>query len=154
VTGKIEAIFVAESKKSKINSVTLAQLEAGRGIIGDRYHTLANQHAEKNINILQNHITLVEKENLDTFLRDHKSHLDYGQFRRNILTSGIDLNALVGKEFTIGTARCHGIELCEPCRSLSHIAHNAVLPGLVDKGGLRAIILNDGTLAIGSDIKE
>ena len=154
MTGKIEAIFVAESKRSKVNSVNSAQLEAGRGIIGDRYHILSNEHVKANVNVLQNHITFVEKENLDAFLSDHKSQLDYGEFRRNILTSGIDLNALVGKEFTIGTAKFRGFELCEPCRTLSHIAHSAVLPGLVNKGGLRAIIVDGGTLAIGSDIKE
>ena len=82
MTGKIEAIFVAESKRSKVNSVNSAQLEAGRGIIGDRYHILSNEHVKANVNVLQNHITFVEKENLDAFLCDHKS-----QFRSSLYVS-------------------------------------------------------------------
>lgn len=35
--------------------------------------------------------------------------------RRNIITFGVDVNNLVGKEFSFGSARLRGTKLCDPC---------------------------------------
>ena len=75
-----------------------------------------------------------------------------GDFRRGVITEGIDLNALVGKTFMVGDVRVYGAELCEPCAYLASITTQAVLPGLVHKGGLRGRILDSGTLSVGDEI--
>ena len=76
--------------------------------------------------------------------------------RRNLLTRGIDLNALVGRPFTIGTVKCLGQRLCEPCAHLERLTANAGKPGtlraLIHKGGLRADILSDGEIHVGDNI--
>ena len=75
--------------------------------------------------------------------------------RRNVFTRGIDLNALVGKPFTIGDVQCLGQRLCEPCAHLERLTTNAGKPGtlraLIHKGGLRADVLNDGEIRVGDD---
>ena len=58
-----------------------------------------------------------------------------------VLTRGIDVNALVGREFTIGDVRCRGMRLCEPCTVVQRYASRPVLRPLVHRGGLRADIL-------------
>lgn len=67
-------------------------------------------------------------------------------FRRNVITSGMDLNALVGEEFEIQGVRFRGVEECRPC----HWMEQAFAPGaehfLRGRGGLRAMILSDGKL--------
>ena len=72
------------------------------------------------------------------------------------LTRGIDLNALVGKPFTIGDVQCLGQRLCEPCAHLERLTAKAGKPGtlraLIHKGGLRADVLNDGEIRVGDDI--
>ena len=72
--------------------------------------------------------------------------------RRQVLTRGIDLNALGGREFTVGSVRCRGVELCEPCAQLQSVTQDGVLKGLVHRGGLRADVLNDGDVAVGDAV--
>jgi MOSC domain-containing protein YiiM len=73
--------------------------------------------------------------------------------RRNVVTRGIDLNALVGHEFWLGTVRCRGMRLCEPCVVIERYASRPVLRQLVHRGGLRADILQDGVIHVGDDVQ-
>ena len=97
--GKVEEIHIAPQTSSKVQQVDQARLETGKGIVGDRYHEIAGILMSRNQTVPDNHLTLIAKEELDTFLTNHQSELKYGVFRRNIVTSGIDLNALVGRKF-------------------------------------------------------
>ena len=72
--------------------------------------------------------------------------------RRNVVTRGIELNGLVGHEFTIGSIRCRGMRLCEPCIVIERYASRPILRPLVHRGGLRADILEDGTIAVGDTV--
>ena len=68
---------------------------------------------------------------------------------RSVLVSGVDLNSLIGKRFTIGDVGFEGVEECKPCYWMDE----AVAPGanafLVGRGGLRCRILAGGTLRCG-----
>lgn len=149
--GTIEAIYIATGKREAVIQVETAELEAGKGIVGDRYHMLAEQHLEKGLDVPANHISFVEAENLDEFMSQHELEFDYGAFRRGVITRNIDLNALVGKRFRVGAALCYGEELCEPCSYLASIIHPAVLPELDIKAGLRAVILESGYIELGDN---
>jgi len=152
--GKVESIYIATKKRQAVEALNLAKLEAGKGIVGDRYHQMSSNMLAKGKAAPLNHITLIAKEELDAFLKRHNTDLNYGDFRRNVITRGIDLNALVGKEFHVGSARCKGFELCEPCQTLSRTVYGAVLPELVHRAGLRAAILEDGELKPDDTIKQ
>jgi MOSC domain-containing protein YiiM len=69
-------------------------------------------------------------------------------FRRNIITRGVDLNMLIGREFTVQGVRFLGTAECSPC----HWQDGAFAPGTEDalqgRGGLRARILSDGVLKV------
>ena len=151
--GRVEGIFIATKKRQKVKPLEFANLEAGKGILGDRYHRMSTNMVPEGKSTPSNHITFVAKEELKAFIARHKSNLDYGDFRRNIITSQVNLNALVGKEFLVGSARCRGVELCEPCQVLSKTVSDKVLPELIHRAGLRAIILDDGALKIGDKIE-
>ena len=58
--GTIERIYLAPGKRQAVEQVEAASLEAGRGIVGDRYHQLAEQHLAKGMEVMQNHVSLVE----------------------------------------------------------------------------------------------
>jgi MOSC domain-containing protein YiiM len=79
--------------------------------------------------------------------------LEPSEHRRNIITRGIDLNGLVGLEFSVGEVRCRGMRLCEPCTVVQRYAGRPVLRALVHRGGLRADILSEGTIKIGDPIR-
>jgi len=76
--------------------------------------------------------------------------VDAGAIRRNLVTRGVALNHLVGREFRVGAARLKGIRLGEPC---DHMEALSGVPGirkaLVHRGGLRAEILEGGLVRVG-----
>ena len=67
--------------------------------------------------------------------------------RRNVITEGLELNALVGLEFEIQGIRFVGVEQCRPCYWMNNaFRHEQAETWLKDNGGLRARILTDGIL--------
>ena len=67
--------------------------------------------------------------------------------RRNVITEGLDLNALIGREFEIQGIRFVGVEECRPCYWMNNaFRHEQAESWLKGKGGLRARILTDGVL--------
>jgi MOSC domain-containing protein YiiM len=151
--GRVEAIVIAPDAKAPMVRVDSAFARAERGLEGDRYFekrgTFSNVHGRGY------DLTLIEAEVLDT-LELPMGQLAPEEARRNVLTRGIDLNALVGKPFTIGDVQCLGQRLCEPCAHLERLAANAGKPGtlraLIHKGGLRADLLSDGEIRVGDEI--
>lgn len=149
MSGIVENIYISKAHKEPPQAIAPVSLRAGMGIVGDRYHARSEALLAAGDEVQSNHITLIAKEELDAFLQRNDADIDYASFRRNVLTSGIDLYALIGKKFKLGTALCQGVEDCEPCALLAATVHRAVLPELEKKAGLRAIILEDGDLNIG-----
>ena len=97
-------------------------------------------------------LTLIASEALEGLEADTGIRLSAADSRRQVLTRGIDLNMLVGREFTVGAVRCRGVELCEPCAHLQSVTQDGVLSGLVHRGGLRADVLSDGEVAVGDAV--
>ena len=78
--------------------------------------------------------------------------LDPGQARRNLVTRGVPLNHLVGKEFQVGGVVLRGLRLCEPCGHLEGLTIKGVKDGLCHRGGLRAQIVRGGVVKTGDAI--
>lgn len=130
--------------------VECATARAGRGLEGDRYFyqrgTWSNRHRRGH------DLTLIEAEVLDA-LTLPGGQLSAEEARRNLVTRGVGLNALVGKRFRVGAVECFGQRLCEPCAHLERLAGKAgTLRGLIHTGGLRADVLADGEIRVGSEI--
>lgn len=69
--------------------------------------------------------------------------------RRNVITSGLALNALVGREFEIQGIGFLGVEECRPCHWMNRAFDRAgVEDWLRGQGGLRARILKSGVLRV------
>ena len=134
-----------------MRSIDAAELVPGRGIVGDRYHDGVGEFspAEQDPD---HELTLIEIEHVERFVTESGVPLEPGDLRRNVVTRGVDLNALVGREFALGAARLRGVRLCEPCRYLAELVHEAVVPGLVHKAGLRACIVRGGVVEPGDPV--
>jgi MOSC domain-containing protein YiiM len=74
--------------------------------------------------------------------------------RRNVVTTGVDLNALVGRRFRVGDVECEGVELCEPCNHLESMTYPGLIKGMVHRAGLNADILTDGDISVGDAVAE
>jgi MOSC domain-containing protein YiiM len=140
VPGSVESIAVASEESALPSAVGEIEV-TDRGLVGDRYGEAGD-------------ITLIEAEALEGLRSDTGIDLSHEESRRQVLTRGIDLNALVGKRFTVGTVECEGIELCEPCNHLQSLTKPGVLRGMVHRAGLRADIVGPGRIAVGDTVTE
>jgi MOSC domain-containing protein YiiM len=147
VAGRVEEINIAAELEGALGPVDAVDALAGQGLRGDRYCSERPRLAGEGRDI-----TLIQAEALDGLLEDHGIALRPAESRRNVLTRGIDLNALVGERFTVGEAECVGIEPCEPCSHLQKLTQPGVLRGLVHRGGLRADIVRGGRIAVGDRV--
>ena len=149
--GTVVAIFISAGAAQPMSSVDAVRAVPGNGLEGDRYfqsHGTFFQHEEGRPD---KEVTLIEQEALEALHREYHLELEARATRRNIVTSGIALNHLVGVEFKIGTARLKGIRLCEPCAHLEMLTGQE-LKGLTHRGGLRAQVIQAGEIRAGSPI--
>lgn len=151
--GSVSAIFVTQSAAAPMRPVDTAQLEAGLGIVGDRYHAGAGTWSRPGReHDAGRQVTLIEAEAVEAVAREHDLAFAPRDARRNIVTRGVALNDLVGAEFTVGRVRLRGIELCEPCSHLQDLVGDPVLEPLVHRGGLRCDVLDTGTVRVGDTL--
>jgi MOSC domain len=141
--GSVAAILTAADAESPLGRVDTVDAVAGRGLKGDRYHDGRGTFSGPGHGY---QLTLVEAEVLDSI------DLPWEQARRNIVTRGIALNALVGVRFKIGAVECIGRRLAEPCAHLEKLARPGLLRPLVHRGGLRADILEGGRITVGDPV--
>jgi MOSC domain-containing protein YiiM len=147
--GTVVSINITPQAEAPMQSVDEVRAIPGRGLEGDRYLDNKGRAPE-----VKRELTLIEAEAIEAFKNELK--VDYGlsDSRRNVVTRGVPLHHLVGKEFWVGEVKARGIMLCEPCAHLQKLTVKQVLPGLVHRAGLRAQILTEGTIRIGAAVKE
>ncbi len=121
----------------------------GSGIEGDRYFRPPGSPEDHSRTGWE--ITLVELEAIEDMC--HAGiQISPDKTRRNIITSGISLNSLVGYEFLVGPIHLRGVRLCEPCDYLASKTDPRVLQSMSHRGGLRADILTNGIIHINDPI--
>lgn len=145
--GTVIGIFVAPAAEAPIVFLDSAVGIPGLGLEGDRYYKKGGTFSDRGE--AGRALTLIESEALEALERDYGIRLPYGEARRNIVTRGIALSHLVGKTFRCGSVLARGTRLCEPCSHLENISGLKVQRGLIHRGGLRADILQEGTIRIG-----
>lgn len=143
--GTVTGILIAPAAEAPLVRVDASIALPGRGLAGDRYAEGDGTFSGPGRGY---ELTLVEAEVLDEI------QLSWEDARRNIVTTGISLNALVGQRFHVGPVECVGRRLAEPCAHLEKLARPGLLRPLVHRGGLRADILSGGTISIGDEIAK
>jgi hypothetical protein len=151
VRGELVSIHVCGRAGAPLLQKDHADLIAGRGIQGDRYAAGLGEFSPP-VQDPDHELTLIDLAEIERFNAESCAALDPGAFRRNLVTRGIDLNALVGAEFSIGPARLRGVRLCEPCASLARRTHPGVIRAMVHRAGLRAGIVRGGRIRVGDAV--
>ena len=150
--GAVVSIHVAQSAGQAMETRDEVELVAGQGIPGDRYHSGRGEFSPTPMDP-DHELTLIALEEVEAFNRKAGQAMAPGEFRRNVVTRGVDLNQLVGMDFRLGSTVVRGIRLCEPCAYLARATCREVIPHLVGHGGLRAGIVQGGRLRIGDPVQ-
>jgi hypothetical protein len=145
--GTIEGIWIAPAAGEAPEARAAIRALAGQGLEDDRMVAGTGTFPSR---LPGSALTLIEAEVCDSFAPTLAPH----EHRRNLVTRGIALNGLVGRDFTVGAVRCRGMRLCEPCLVIERYASRPVLRALVHRGGLRADILEDGEIRVGDAVVD
>jgi len=143
---KVIEIAISENFGKIMKNVHSVESIAGRGLLDDRHFKAGNEKKSQ--------VTLIEIENINYYNQISKTNIPPKDFRRNIITEGVELNKLVGSEFFIGEVKVKGHDLCRPCKYLQKsLNQKNLVKELLRKGGLRCEILISGKISIGDKIK-
>ena len=122
-----------------ILEVDSVECVAGKGLVGDRYFgEKPDSKGQITFFVLEVHRQLCEKFG--------RPDTPLSVYRRNVITEGLDLNALVGQEFELQGIRFLGTEECRPCYWMDHAVAPGTEEAMKGKGGLHAKILTSGIL--------
>jgi len=152
MSGTVEGIFITAGAGQPMTSLAEAKAVAGSGLDGDRYAAGVGHYSDTPSPGGGRELTLIEAEVLESLRSELHVTLLPDECRRNVVTRGIRLEDLIGKHFRVGEVLCEGIRVCEPCVYLEGLTGKSVNAPLVHRGGLRANILEDGTLRIGNSV--
>lgn len=149
--GTVVSLHIARDAAESMISVPQVRVVPGRGLEGDRYFKATGTYSQKAG--ADREVTLIEIEAMEALKRDYEIEFQAGNSRRNIVTRGVPLNHLVGREFQVGNVSLRGLRLCEPCGHLEEVSGQPVRKGLVHRGGLRAQVLTEGIIRAGDPIQ-
>jgi MOSC domain-containing protein YiiM len=152
--GRVVAIYTAAGPGDPMQLRDEVRAVPGRGLDGDRYFCQNGTFSERRLPGREiTELTLIESEVIQHLRLEWGLDVAEADGRRNLVTRGVALNDLVGSEFRVGEVWLRGASLCEPCVSLvKSPEHRHLLRALAHKGGLRAEILNEGTIARGDPV--
>ena len=143
--GKVLEIGISKNKGDKIVNVNDVEAIKGKGLVGEKHFKEDNEKRCQ--------ITLIEIENINHYNKITGTTIPSINFLRNIVTEGIQLNELVGKEFFIGSVKVRAHDLCRPCKNLQEtLQQKNTVKELLRTGGLRCEILSSGKIYINDRI--
>jgi MOSC domain-containing protein YiiM len=150
--GRIVGIYIAPADGAPMQSRDEVRALAGKGLEGDRYADAAGKYSGTRIEDAKRAVTLIEREAVQGAADEYEIELAEGETRRNLVTEGVALNHLVGKEFQVGGVRLRGVDLAHPCAYLQDLTRPGVRKSLIHRGGLRAEIVHGGHIHLGDRV--
>lgn len=131
--------FGKEAADHPMTEVPQIDCVAGSGIRGDRYFDHKPDY--------KGQITFFAFETHEWLVEHFGLHgVEPRVYRRNVITRGVDLNTLIGREFEVQGVRFLGVEEAKPCLWMDKTVVDGAEQALRGRGGLRARILSDGTI--------
>jgi MOSC domain-containing protein YiiM len=142
--GAVRWIGLRPARRQRLVAVSRADLEPERGLIGDHYQSRTNRARQ---------VTLIQAEHIAAIA----AHLDLGpidpeRLRRNVVVSGINLHALKGQRFKLGSALLLATGECHPCSRMEEILGPGGYSAVRGHGGITARIIEAGHVQLGDPI--
>ncbi len=147
--GKVQRIIIGSVAKAPLHEVETIVAEAGRGLVGDRYHAGCGSFNAPQFDQRVREVTLIAAEAIEVCNDRLGTAFSPADFRRNIVTEGIDVMELKGVRIRIGKAWFRVVRSAPPCRYLSRLLDADMRSGLKGIGGVRAVIERSGTICVG-----
>ncbi|WP_395311650.1 MOSC domain-containing protein [Mycobacterium sp. AMU20-3851] len=138
---QIVAIHIAPGRKVPTRSVAMVDAEAGKGLVGDRYHGAKHRH-----------VTLQSRELLDRAAADLGHPIDSGATRRNLTVDAGEIPTKPGDRVRIGDVELEVVRIAAPCRLLDDWIAPGAAAAMHRRGGTVFRILTSGPIRVGDDV--
>ena len=144
--GSLEWIGVRPARREPLQAISSVEAIEGLGLAGDHRVTKTPGSARQ--------VTLISIEFIQQIehFSGHK-RIDPALLRRNLVVSGLNLNALRRQRFTIGTALFEATALCHPCSRMEEVLGRGGVAAMIGHGGICAKILTSGHIAVGDQLR-
>jgi len=142
-TGNVEWIGLRPERRAPINAVEQVQASRDVGLVGDRY---AGSIGKRQVTLIQHEHLAVIASSLGL------QSCDPELLRRNISVSGINLLALKGKLFRVGTTTLEYTGLCHPCSFMETTFGPGGYNAVRGHGGITARVVNSGTIKLDDSV--
>lgn len=142
MNGHVVAIYICPTAGGEMQSVQEVDALAGQGLKGDRY--AAGEGSFNKGRQGDRQVSLIN----GIFFEGNG--FDFSDTRRNLVTVGVELTWLIGREFTIGRARFRGVKYCDPCNRPSKLSgkKTSFKEAFFDRGGLIAAVVTSGIIRV------
>jgi MOSC domain-containing protein YiiM len=151
MTGRLLEIWTTPEAAAPMVRSTSVRALAGVGLAGDRYALGGGTWASYPVQEKQ--VTLIDADEVAAVAREVGVPLTAGLTRRNLVTSGIALPALVGRYFAVGEVLLFGTKRCPPCTHLERLTGWKLVKALAARGGVNAAVFVGGTVTEGDVVR-
>lgn len=144
--GHLNWIGVRPARKEDMHSLDSVVALKDSGLEGDHRCTKTLGSARQ--------VTLISEEFIQQIsIYSQKENIAPELLRRNLVVSGINLNALRYQRFSIGDAIFEASALCHPCSRMEQVLGKGGVSAMLGHGGLCCKILKTGTINIGDTLR-
>lgn len=141
IAGRLEWIGLRPGRRAPLQSMNHVEVIADHGLSGD--HKAQRAGGKRQVTLIQReHLTVVAQ-----LLR--RETIEPGLLRRNLVVSGVNLLALRGERFRIGSVLFEGAGPCEPCSRMEEALGRGGYNAMRGHGGITARVLSGGVIAVG-----
>ncbi|WP_375177537.1 MOSC domain-containing protein [Marinobacter mobilis] len=143
--GRVEWIGVRPARGQAMTPLQRVIVRLGSGLDGDRF---------KGRETSKRQVTLIQKEHLYAIASClQRDAIEPAVFRRNIVVSGLNLQALKGKRFRIGSVVLEYTGLCHPCSKMESVLGPGGYNAMRGHGGITTRVIEGGELALGDRVE-
>lgn len=140
--GRVVSLVIRPGRALPVEARASVEAVANQGLMGDRSRGGNRQ------------VTLIQQEHLAaTAACLGQVMIDGALTRRNIVTAGINLIALKGKQFWVGNALLEYTGECHPCSRMEEALGPGGYNAMRGHGGITARILVSGTVHEGDAVR-
>ncbi|WP_114558865.1 MOSC domain-containing protein [Desertihabitans aurantiacus] len=138
----VHAIHIAPARRLPTRSVPSVEAEAGRGLVGDRYHGTRHRH-----------VTVQTLPALAEASAALGAPVEPGSTRRNLTLTGGTLPTRPGERIRVGEVELEVVRISAPCRLLDDWIGPGAMKAMHGRGGTTFRLLSSGTISVGDEVE-
>jgi MOSC domain-containing protein YiiM len=139
----VVAIHVAKGRRLPMQAREAVEVEAGKGIVGDRYHGTKHRH-----------VSVQSRERLAEAAEVFGAEVPEALTRRNLTISHGDVPRDPGARLRIGDVLLEAVRVAAPCKLLDDTIGRGAQEALRRRAGTVFRVLEGGTIAAGDTVRH